>query len=184
MVDKSINEKAWYIVTTYSSHENKVADNIRARIESMRLQEQVFRVIVAEEKEIIKDANGKEKEKLKNLYPGYIFVEMIMTDESWYMVRNTPGVTGIAGSSGGGAKPTPVPTNEMESVLKRIGFVDETMLSRYAVGDRVRVIAGPFNSMDGEIVSINNDTKLVNIQALFFGRPTMLEVEFSNIEKI
>lgn len=184
MEDKNISEKAWYIVTTYSSHENKVKDNIEARIKSFALENQVFRVIVAEETIITKDASGKEKTKIKNLYPGYIFIEMIMTDESWYMVRNTPGVTGIAGSSGGGAKPTPVPTNEMESVLKRIGQVDETMLSRYNVGDRVKVISGPFNGMEGEIISINSETNIVNIQTLFFGRPTPLDVDFSMIEKI
>ena len=112
--NKNVSYKAWYIATTYSAHENKVAENIRKRIESFGLQDQVFRVIVAEEKVQIKTPSGKIKKKMKNIYPGYIYVEMIMTDETWYMVRNTPGVTGIVGSSGGGAKPTPVPTNEIE----------------------------------------------------------------------
>lgn len=180
----NLSEKAWYIATTYSSHENKVAENIKRRIETFNLQDKVFRVIVAEEKIVIKEKSGKEKEKLKNLYPGYIFVEMIMTDDTWYMVRNTPGVTGIAGSSGGGTKPTPVPTNEIESVLKRIGQIDESMISRYNVGDRVKVISGPFNGMEGEITEINPETNAVSIQTVFFGRPTPLEVEFSIIEKI
>ena len=132
----NLSQKAWYVATTYSSHENKVAENIRRRITSFNLEDQVFRVIVAEEKVIVKDKkdkNGNPKEKVVNLYPGYLFVEMIMTDESWYMVRNTPGVTGIIGSSGGGTKPTPVPANEMEAVLKRIGLVDQVMLSKYNV---------------------------------------------------
>lgn len=180
-----LQNKAWYIATTYSSHENKVADNIKMRIENMNLNDQVFRVIVAEETEIIKDLKtGKEKTKTKNLYPGYIFVEMIMSDESWYMVRNTPGVTGIVGSSGAGTKPTPVPVNEIESVLKRIGQIDETMISRYGIGDHVRVVSGPFDGMDGKITEINYETKSVAIEAVFFGRPTKLDLDFTVIEKI
>lgn len=180
----NLNAKAWYIATTYSSHENKVAENIRRRIESFNLEDKVFRVIVAEEKIIVEDKNGKKKEKIKNLYAGYIFVEMIMTDETWYMVRNTPGVTGICGSSGGGTKPTPVPANEIESVLKRIGQVDEIMLSRYNVGDRVRVVNGTFNGMEGEITQINQETNIVTISTVFMGRATTLDLDFADIEKI
>lgn len=182
--NKNVSYKAWYIATTYSAHENKVAENIRKRIESFGLQDQVFRVIVAEEKVQIKTPSGKIKEKMKNIYPGYIYVEMIMTDETWYMVRNTPGVTGIVGSSGGGAKPTPVPTNEIESVLKRIGLVDDSMLTRYNVGDHVKVVAGTFNGLDGDIIEINPENQTVVINAVFFGRPTRLELQFSIIEKI
>ncbi|MBO8461822.1 MAG: transcription termination/antitermination factor NusG [Firmicutes bacterium] len=176
--------KAWYIATTYSAHENKVAENIKKRIESFDLEKQIFRVVVAEEKYEVKDKNGATKEKTRNLYPGYIFVEMIMTDRTWYIIRNTPGVTGIAGSSGGGTKPTPVPTNEIESVLKRIGLVDETMITRYKVGDNVKVVAGSFNGLEGQIIEIKPDNQTVSIQATFFGRSTTLEVQFSIIEKI
>ncbi|MEG1222343.1 MAG: transcription termination/antitermination protein NusG [Bacilli bacterium] len=179
-----LQNKAWYIATTYSSHENKVADNIRKRIENFNLSDQVFRVIVAEETEEIKEKSGKIKTKIVNLYPGYVFVEMIMTDDTWYMVRNTPGVTGIAGSSGGGTKPTPVPVNEIESVLKRIGQIDSTMMARYLVGEHIRVINGPFNGMEGKIVSIDTETNIVKVETVFFGRPTALEVDFSIIEKI
>ena len=125
----NIGEKQWYIVTTYSMHEQKTADNLRKRIENMNMQDYILRVLVAEQQVPVLDKNGlpatekdkktgemKPKMKLKNLYPGYIFVEMIMTDESWYIVRNTPGVTGIAGSSGGGQKPTPVTREEIEPV--------------------------------------------------------------------
>ena len=178
------NKKEWYVVNTYAGHENRVKDNLIRRVETMGLTENLFRVIVAEEKIITEDKNGKKKEKVQNLYKGYVFVEMIMTDETWYMVRNTPGVTGICGSSGGGTKPTPVPANEIESVLKRIGQVDEIMLSRYNVGDRVKVVNGPFNGMEGEIVSIDTETNIVTLSTVFFGRPTPLEVDFSVIEKI
>ena len=193
----NIGEKQWYIVTTYSMHEQKTADNLRRRIENMNMQDYILRVLVAEQQVPVLDKNGlpatekdkktgeiKPKMKLKNLYPGYIFVEMIMTDESWYIVRNTPGVTGIAGSSGGGQKPTPVTREEIEPVLKRMGEVDESMYDRYAVGDSVRVIHGPFEGTEGKIVSIDKDTGACRIETLFFGRSTPVDVDFSEIEKV
>ena len=193
----NIGEKQWYIVTTYSMHEQKTADNLRKRIENMNMQDYILRVLVAEQQVPVPDKNGlpatekdkktgeiKPKMKLKNLYPGYIFVEMIMTDESWYIVRNTPGVTGIAGSSGGGQKPTPVTREEIEPVLKRMGEVDESMYDRYAVGDSVRVIHGPFEGTEGKIVSIDKDTGACRIETLFFGRSTPVDVDFSEIEKV
>lgn len=193
----NIGEKQWYIVTTYSMHEQKTADNLRKRIENMNMQDYILRVLVAEQQVPVLDKNGlpatekdkktgevKPKMKMKNLYPGYIFVEMIMTDESWYIVRNTPGVTGIAGSSGGGQKPTPVTREEIEPVLKRMGEVDESMYDRYAVGDSVRVIHGPFEGTEGKIVSIDKDTGACRIETLFFGRSTPVDVDFSEIEKI
>ena len=193
----NIGEKQWYIVTTYSMHEQKTADNLRKRIENMNMQDYILRVLVAEQQVPVLDKNGlpateKDKKtgeinpkmKLKNLYPGYIFVEMIMTDESWYIVRNTPGVTGIAGSSGGGQKPTPVTREEIEPVLKRMGEVDESMYDRYAVGDSVRVIHGPFEGTEGKIVSIDKDTGACRIETLFFGRSTPVDVDFSEIEKV
>ena len=193
----NIGEKQWYIVTTYSMHEQKTADNLRKRIENMNMQDYILRVLVAEQQVPVLDKNGlpatekdkktgeiKPKMKLKNLYPGYIFVEMIMTDESWYIVRNTPGVTGIAGSSGGGQKPTPVTREEIEPVLKRMGEVDESMYDRYAVGDSVRVIHGPFEGTEGKIVSIDKDTGACRIETLFFGRSTPVDVDFSEIEQV
>ena len=193
----NIGEKQWYIVTTYSMHEQKTADNLRKRSENMNMQDYILRVLVAEQQVPVLDKNGlpatekdkktgeiKPKMKLKNLYPGYIFVEMIMTDESWYIVRNTPGVTGIAGSSGGGQKPTPVTREEIEPVLKRMGEVDESMYDRYAVGDSVRVIHGPFEGTEGKIVSIDKDTGACRIETLFFGRSTPVDVDFSEIEKV
>ena len=193
----NIGEKQWYIVTTYSMHEQKTADNLRKRIENMNMQDYILRVLVAEQQVPVLDKNGlpatekdkrtgeiKPKMKLKYLYPGYIFVEMIMTDESWYIVRNTPGVTGIAGSSGGGQKPTPVTREEIEPVLKRMGEVDESMYDRYAVGDSVRVIHGPFEGTEGKIVSIDKDTGACRIETLFFGRSTPVDVDFSEIEKV
>ena len=197
MEENQLAEKQWYIATTYSGHEQKVRENIERRKESMNLQDYVFRVVVAEELVPAKGKDGhqltvKNKEtgleepKMKtiNLYPGYVFVEMIMTDESWFMIRNTPGVTGIAGSSGGGQKPTPVSSREIETVLKRMGMVDESMYDRYKEGDLIKVIHGPLEGTEGHILSINRETGVVEVETVFFGRSTKVEVDFSEIERI
>ena len=178
-------EKSWYVVNTYSGHENKVAENLKRRVESMDLQDYIFRIIVAEQEEpVLKEGLPTGKTKMKNLYPGYVFIEMCMTDEAWYMVRNTPGVTGFVGSSGGGAKPFPVPREQIEPVLKRMGVVDESMYSRYEVGDYVRILRGTLEGSEGTIESIDSETGLVKVSTVFFGRATMVEVEFTEIEKI
>ena len=179
------NEKQWYVISTYSGHENKVKDNLVKRIETQGLTDYIFRVIVAEhEVAVMKDGVPTGKTKMKNLYPGYIFVEMIMTDEAWYIVRNTPGVTGFVGSSGGHAKPFPVTREEIEPVLKRMGMVDEEMLSSYQVGDTVRILTGSFEGVEGEIESIDTAVGEVTVTTIFFGRPTSINVKFSEIEKI
>lgn len=190
-------EKQWYIATTYSGHEQKAAENIKRRIESMNLKDYVFRIVVAEEQVQEKDKDGKlktvknketglEEPKMKtiNLYPGYVFVEMIMTDESWFMIRNTPGVTGIAGSSGGGQKPTPVSGREIEAVLKRMGVVDSSMYEDYHIGDNVKIIHGTFDGLEGKISSIDKESGTVVVQTMFFGRVTPVELEFSEIIRI
>lgn len=181
-------EKHWYIVNTYSQHEKKVADNLRKRIDSLGLQDFIFNVLVAEQEVPVMDRETNlpkpGKFKMKNLYPGYIFVEMIMTDKVWYIVRNTPGVTGIAGSAGGGQKPTPVSKEEIEPVLKRMNMIDSSMYDRYNVGDNVKIIRGPLEGTEGSILSIDKETGAVRVQTIFFGRPTPVDVEFSEIEKI
>lgn len=180
-----LGEKNWYIINTYSMHEQKTADNIRKRIASMGMENEIFRVLVVEiEEPVLKDGIQTGKTKVRNLYPGYIFVEMIMTDKSWYIVRNTPGVTGIAGSSGGGQKPTPVPIEQMEPVLKRMGMVDESMFNGYEVGTRVKIIKGPLEGTEGTITSLDKKTGAVQIKTLFFGRETVVDQDFSDIERI
>lgn len=178
-------EKQWYVVNTYSSHENKVKDNLERRVESMNLQDYIFRIIVAEhEVPVMKDGVATGKVKMKNLYPGYVFIEMIMTDDAWFMVRNTPGVTGFVGSSGGGAKPFPVTREQIEPVLKRMGMVDSEMYSNYEVDDLVRILTGSFEGSEGKIESIDRENAEVSISIIFFGRPTSITVKFSEVEKI
>jgi len=187
-----VGEKAWYVVNTYSTHEKKVAGNLERRIESMGLSELIFRVVVAEVSSPVMDKEtnlqkvdkeGKAMFKMKNLYPGYVFVEMIMTDYAWYVVRNTPGVTGFVGSSGKGTKPFPIPREQVEPVLKRMGMVDEAMYDRYNEGDYVRVIHGALEGTEGTIKSIDRENGVVELETIFFGRATKAEVDFSEIEK-
>ncbi len=185
--DGKLGEKAWYVVNTYSTHERKVADNLKRRVESMGLEDLIFRIIVAEQEVPVMDRETglpSGKTRMKNLYPGYVFVEMIMTDYAWYVVRNTPGVTGFVGSSGKGTKPFPVPREQVEPVLKRMGMVDDSMYDRYKEGDLVKVIHGPLEGTEGHILSINRDTGAVEVETVFFGRSTKVEVDFSEIERI
>ena len=177
------NQKLWYVVNTYSGHESKVKEKLEMRINSMGMQDNIFRVIIPEQKEIeVKD--GVSKEKVKKMFPGYVLIEMIMSDEAWYVVRNTPGVTGFIGSSGKGAKPFPVTREQIETVLKRMGMVDDEMFSNYNVGDTVKILTGSFEGSEGTIDSINKETGEVTITTVFFGRPTQIEVKFSEIDKV
>ena len=183
--EEPAGEKAWYVVNTYSTHERKVADNLARRVESYGLEKLIFRIIVAEQDvPVLKDGVPTGKTRKKNNYPGYVFVEMIMTDDAWYIVRNTPGVTGFVGSSGKGTKPFPVPREQIEPVLKRMGMIDDSMYDRYNIGDLVKVIHGPLEGTEGNIVSINKETGVVEVETVFFGRSTKVEVDFSEIERI
>ena len=178
-------EKQWYEVNTYSSRENKVKENLEKRVETQNLQDVIFRVLVAEQEvPVMKDGKPTGKTKTKNIYPGYVFIEMIMTDEAWYVVRNTPGVTCFVGSSGGGAKPFPVKREQIEPVLKRMGMVDQEMYSNYQVGDLVRVLTGPFEGVEGNIEEINQEAGEVSLNTIFFGRLTPITVKFSEVEKV
>ena len=177
------HEKRWYVVNTYSGHENRVKDNLEKRLETMGIQEQLFRIIVAEEPEI-EIKNGKQVEKMKNMFPGYVFVEMIMTDEAWYVVRNTPGVTGFIGSSGGGAKPFPVSPDEMESILRRMGQSDKKVIVNFEVGDTVKILTGPFSGMEGTISSMNDQTQSASVMTLLFGRETPTDISYNDLQKV
>ncbi|EFY08739.1 transcription termination/antitermination factor NusG [Erysipelothrix rhusiopathiae ATCC 19414] len=178
-----MEEKKWYVVNTYSGHENRVKENLERRVESMGIEDALFRILVAEEKEI-EYKNGKKVEKLRNLFPGYLFVEMIMTDEAWYIVRNTPGVTGFIGSSGGGAKPFPVSDEEIESILRRMGMSDQKLIVNFKEGDTVRILSGPFAGIEGTVDSMNNDSQTAMILTILFGRETPTEISYTDIEAL
>lgn len=176
-------KKEWYVVNTYAGHERKVKENLERRIETMGLQDYLFRVVVAEETEI-EYKNGKSVEKVHNLFPGYLFVEMIMSDEAWYVVRNTPQVTGFIGSSGGGAKPFPVAEEEIDAILRRLGMSDKKVNIDFSIGDKVKILSGPFANVEGEVVELNEDVQTAVVNTILFGRETPTEIGFSELEKI
>ena len=175
------NEKQWYVVNTYVGHENRVKDNLEKRLETMGISDNLFRIVVAEETAIdIK--NEKAKEVVRNIFPGYLFVEMIMTDGAWYVVRNTPGVTRFIGSSGGGAKPIPVKGPEIEAILRRIGQSDKTVGVNFKIGDVVKILSGPFSGMEGTVESMNDQTQVATVLIILFGRETPTDLNYVDIE--
>ena len=181
--DVNFGTKQWYVVNTYSGRERAVADMLEKRKYTQNLENYIFRIVVAETVEPgMKNGKPTGKDVVKNLYPGYVFIEMIMTDDAWFMVRNTPDVTGFVGSSGKGTKPFPIPNEEIEPVLKRMNIIDENMFSNYKVGDHIRIISGSFENSEGTIESIDSETKKVSVSILFFGRPTTIEADFFEIE--
>lgn len=174
-------DKQWYVVNTYSGHESKVKEKLEMKANSMDMKDYIFRVIIPEQKEIeVKD--GVQKEKVKKMFPGYILVEMVMSDEAWYVVRNTPGVTGFIGSSGKGAKPTPLQPYEVDTILRNMGIsrfdTDETL----EVGTKVKIVAGPFNGMYGTIAVVDMENQKLELNVDLFGQETSVEVELSQIE--
>lgn len=177
-------EKEWYVVNTYSGHESKVKEKLEMRTESMGFQDYIFRVIIPEEtvKETAKD--GSIKEKQKKMFPGYILVEMIMTDEAWYIVRNTPGVTGFIGSSGKGAKPTPLKPQEIDKILANMGMTRMDVDKELTVGTKVTIIDGPFNGMDGTISNLDIENSRLTVLVDLFGQETPVEVELFQVSTI
>ena len=175
-------EKLWYVVNTYSGHEEKVKENLEMRTESMGMENNIFRVIIPEQKEVeIKD--GVKKEKIKKMFPGYVLVEMIMSDEAWYVVRNTPGVTGFIGSSGKGAKPTPLLPQEIDKILANEGINNMEINTDVEVGDSVQIIEGPFKGMFGKIETLDEENQKLTVLIDLFGQETPVEVELTQITK-
>ena len=176
-------EKEWYVVNTYSGHESKVKEKLEMRTESMGFQDYIFRIIIPEEtvKETMKD--GSVKEKTKKMFPGYILVEMIMTDEAWYIVRNTPGVTGFIGSSGKGAKPTPLKPQEIDKILANMGMTRMDVDKELTVGTRVSIVDGPFKGMEGVIDNLDIENSRLTVLIDLFGQETPVEVELFQVNK-
>ena len=176
-------EKEWYVVNTYSGHEYKVKEKLESKIESMGLQDKIFRIVIPETTEV-EVKNGVNKEKQKKMFPGYILVEMKMSDESWYIVRNTPGVTGFIGSSGKGAKPTPLLPQEIDRILADMGMSRIDATSELAVGDKVNIVDGPFKGMMGSVDTIDLENNRLNVLIDLFGQETPVEVELNQVSKI
>jgi len=175
-------QKEWYVVNTYSGHENKVKEKLEMRANSMGMEDYIYRVVVPEQTEIeMKD--GKEKTKVRKMFPGYILVEMTMTDDAWFIVRNTPGVTGFIGSSGKGAKPFPLTPQEVDKILGRMGISRLEIGNNLNVNDKIQVINGPFASMYGKIASVDVENQRLEVALDLFGQETIVELGLSDIQK-
>ncbi|MCR3921782.1 MAG: transcription termination/antitermination protein NusG [Firmicutes bacterium] len=173
-------DKNWYVIHTYAGYENKVKTNLEKRVESMEMQDKIFRVLVPMEKEI-EIKNGKKKETLKKVFPGYVLVEMTITDDSWYVVRNTPGVTGFVGP---GSKPIPLSSAEIAQILKQMGMDDPKPKINFEAGEGVRVIDGPFTNFVGNVEEVLPDRRKIKVLVSMFGRETPVELEFYQVEKL
>jgi transcription termination/antitermination protein NusG len=173
----------WYIIQTYSGYENAVKDDLERRVESMGMSDFIFRVIVPEETVIEKKADGKEKEKIKQLFPGYVFVEMIVTDESWFVVRNTPRVTGFLGSSGGGTKPVPLAKDEINQILLKVGIISKPTFN-HLLGKQVEVISGTWQGLKGKVVDVDNDQEKLTVDLDLFGRATPTEFDAHDVKEV
>ncbi|MFQ6001011.1 MAG: transcription termination/antitermination protein NusG [Anaerolineae bacterium] len=170
---------AWYVIHCYSGYENKVKRNLENRIESMAMQDYIFQVVVPSEEEIeLRD--GKRRTVERRIFPGYILVQMLMTDDSWYVVRNTPGVTGFVGS---GNKPVPLRQEEVDKIMKRMEAETPKVRVSFRVGETVRIIDGPFSDFMGTVDEINTNRGKVKVLVSFFGRETPVELDFLQVEK-
>jgi transcriptional antiterminator NusG len=173
----------WFVVHTYSGYENKVKANLERRIHSMGMQDKIFRVLVPMEDEVeFKD--GKRKITPKKVFPGYVLVEMIMDDQSWFVVRNTQGVTGFVGSPGPGEKPVALQEKEVKTILKQMGIEAPKLKIDFKKGDRVKVTSGPFFDFTGIVDDIQPEKERLRALISIFGRETPVELEFFQVEKV
>jgi len=177
-------KKEWYVVNTVSGYEYKVKEKLDMMIKnSTDIQESIFRVIVPEQT-IVEYKDGVKKERVKKMFPGYVLVEMIMSDEVWFIVRNTQGVTGFIGSSGKGAKPIPLLPEEVDRILNSMGMSRMNIKTDLSAGNKVKITDGPFKDMIGKIDNYDAENKIVNVLLDLFGQETSVEVELSQIENI
>jgi len=172
--------KDWYVIHTYSGYENKVKMNLEKRVESMNMEEKIFRVLVPMEDEI-EFKNGKQKVTKRKVYPGYVLVEMELTDDSWYVVRNTPGVTGFVGT---GTKPIPLLDKEVVKILKQMGMDEVHTRIDFEINQSVQVIAGPFKDFVGVVREILADKGKLRVEVSMFGRETPVELEFTQVQRL
>jgi transcriptional antiterminator NusG len=178
--DETDEDRGWFVVHCYSGYENKVRHNLEQRIETMGMKDQIFDVVIPTQEEIeVKD--GKRRSIERHVFPGYVLVNMKMSEESWYVVRNTPGVTGFVGM---GNDPIPLRPEEVAQIIKRMEAEAPTINVSYKPGEKVRIIDGPFNDFHGTVDEIDMDRSKVRVMVNFFGRSTPVEVDFLQVEKL
>ncbi len=171
--------RKWYVVHTYSGYEDKVKENILRRVESMNMSDRIFHVEVPEET-VVEIKEGKRVEKPRKVFPGYVLVEMEMSEDAWHVIRNTPGVTSFVGSA---TKPTPLSDREVRKIFKRSATKTRVQIDLH-VGEHVKVIGGPFADFSGDIVEVNPEKGKVKVSVSIFGRATPVELEFGQVQKI
>jgi transcription termination/antitermination protein NusG len=178
-IEQAGDQRAWYVVHCYSGYENKVRHNLEQRIDSMGMKDKIFDVVIPTQEEIeVKD--GKRKTVERHVFPGYVLVNMILTEESWYVVRNTPGVTGFVGM---GNSPTPLRPEEVQQILRRMEAEAPVVKVTYKLGERVRIVDGPFNDFRGTVSEIDMERSKVRVMVNFFGRETPVELDFLQVER-
>ncbi len=170
----------WYVIHSYAGYEKKVKDNLKQRIQSMEMEDRIFEIFIPEEEVMELDA-GRKKVNRKRIFPGYILVKMILDDDSWYVVRNTPGVTGFIGSD---SEPTPLSPMEVRKIRRRTEVKKPRARTHFEVGEPVKVKSGPFANFDGTISEINIDQGRLRVLVSIFGRQTPVELSFDQVEKI
>jgi transcriptional antiterminator NusG len=179
-IESTNPDAKWYVIHTYSGYENKVKTNLEHRIESMGAQEQIFQVIIPTEDEIeIRD--GQRRTVQKKVFPGYVLVQMVLSDHSWHVVRNTPGVTGFVGS---GSKPTPLMDQEVKQILKAMRREAPKIKVSFSRGEKVKVVDGPFTDFIGVVDDINLEKGKVRVLVSFFGRETPVELDFLQVTRV
>ena len=176
----STGEKNWYAIHTYSGYEDNVAHSLKQRIESLGYEDKIFNVLVPKEKKI-KIRSGKREVVEEKIYPGYVLVEMIVTDDSWYVVRNTPNVTGFIGA---GVIPPPLSKEEVDTLMKRMGVDEPKYKLEIAVGDNVKITDGPFKDFDGRVAEVDEERGRIKVLVTMFGRETPVELDYLQIKKI
>lgn len=170
----------WYVIHTYAGYEEAVARNLKQRIESFGMEDKIFNVLVPTEKKI-KIKNGKRKVVEEKIYPGYVLVEMVVTDDSWYVIRNTPRVTGFIGS---GTVPIPISSEEIKNLQKRMGVEEPKYRVEFSIGEPVKIVDGPFRDMDGKISEIDEEKGRIKVLVSLFGRETPVELDFLQVKKL
>ena len=178
---KSSNKQAnWYVIHTYSGYEDQVADQLKQRIESMDMQDKIFSITVPKEKQI-EIKNGKRRTVERKIFPGYILVEMIVTEDSWFVVRNTPNVTGFVGTS---TTPSPLSDEEVVAIQKRMGVEEPKFSIDFSIGELVNITDGPFKGFDGTVNEIDEQKGKIKVLVSMFGRETPVELDFLQIKKL
>ncbi len=173
------DQRSWYVIHCYSGYENKVRHNLEQRIDTMGMKDKIFDVVIPTQEEIeVKD--GKRRTVERHVFPGYVLVNMILTEESWYVVRNTPGVTGFVGM---GNSPTALRPEEVSQILKRMEAEAPRIKVTFKAGERVRIVDGPFNDFRGTVAEIDMERSKVRVMVNFFGRETPVELDFLQVEK-